>query len=332
MESILKKTEEEMANHTAHDSSDFTALLERYNGLLETFEDMDGYAYKSRIRGILFGLGFLEADFSRTVDTLSGGQRSRLNIAKLLLKNPDVLMLDEPTNHLDIESVTWLETYLKQYKGTVIVITHDRFFLDQVCSRIFEIYNHEMFTFEGSYSKYIPHRNEILEYRQSVFEKQQTDIKKQEDLIRRFKQHGTEKLAKRARSREKALEKIDIVEQPTFVNENANIQFSTHIKSGKDVLQVEALSKSFDNQVIFENATFDIYRTERIGLIGPNGVGKTSLFKILTHALSPDEGQFKLGHNVNIGYFDQNQANLHEDLTLFQEIQGTDVPLSDTQI
>lgn len=332
LEAHLKTMEKEISDHTEHSSNEFNALLERYNALLETFEEMDGYAYKSRIRGILFGLGFSEEDFHRTVDTLSGGQRSRLNIAKLLLKNPDVLMLDEPTNHLDIDSVTWLETYLKQYTGTVIVITHDRFFLDQVCQRIFEIYNHEIFTFEGSYSEYIVHRENLLEHRLHTFEKQQAEIKRQEEIIRRFKQHGTEKLAKRARSREKALDKIERVDKPVFLNHEANIQFKTQIKSGQDVLFAKGLSKTYDQQCIFENASFEIYRGERIGLIGPNGVGKTTLFKILMSELEANTGSFEVGHNVNIGYFDQNQSGLHDDLNLVQEIQSVDAPINDTEI
>ncbi|MEA1975496.1 MAG: ABC-F family ATP-binding cassette domain-containing protein [Bacillota bacterium] len=294
-------------------------LLNEYSDYLDLFEKKGGYTYQSKIRGILNGLGFKESDYNTFVNILSGGQKSRLQLALLLLDEPDILLLDEPTNHLDLETTTWLENYLLDYPNTVITITHDRYFLDKISTKIFEIENNKLIEHKGTYSEFQIYKKNISEIQSHAYAKQQNKIKKQEEIIRRFKGRGTEKLVKRAQSREKMLDKIEVLEKPSNYNPIMKMRFEPNITSGEEVLKVNNLSKTFD-KLLFENLNFDIFKGEKIGLIGPNGIGKTTLFKIILNEVNPSDGEISLGHNVFTGYFDQEQQNLNLNNTVFDEI------------
>lgn len=305
--------------------------MKTYAELTDEFNDINGYAYKSEVRGVLFGLGFSEEDFSRSIRHFSGGQQSRISIAKLLLTKPNILLLDEPTNHLDIEAVKWLEGYLKTYDGTIILISHDRYFLDQVVNKVYEIDNHNLLANPGNYTDFVKFKKVHMAAMQKQFENQQKYIKEQETLISKFKERGTEKLAKRARSREKRLDMIERVDRPVEHNDRAKLSFSPQINSGTDVLFVEGLKKDFD-KTIFEDVSFNIYKGEKIGLIGRNGVGKTSLFKAIIDEDFKTEGSITYGHNVHIGYFSQDQLDLNEDNNLVEEISDANPKLTETEI
>lgn len=295
-------------------------LLHEYSDTMDLFEKRGGYTFKSKIRGVLNGLGFSPEEYDTPVNILSGGQKSRLQLALLLLEEPDILLLDEPTNHLDLETTTWLENFLIDYPKTVLTITHDRFFLDSVTTKIFEIENHKLLEHQGNYSEFQKYKKELVKVQERAYEKQQKKIQKQEEIIRRFKGRGTEKLVKRAQSREKMLEKMDRVDAPKENSPTLKLRFEPNIKSGEEVLKVKNLVKSFDDETLFKNLSFDIFRGEKIGLIGPNGVGKTTLFKIILDELDYDSGEISLGHNVYTGYFDQEQQKLNPDNTVFDEI------------
>lgn len=312
--------------------SDYDELLNEYAKLQEAFDRADGYAISSKIRGILNGLGFLENDHSKPINQLSGGQKSRVGIARLLLKKPDILLLDEPTNHLDIEAIKWLENYLKEYTGTIILISHDRYFLDQVTTKIYEIEAQNLYEYTGNYSTFIKQKNAIYEADLRHYEQQQKDVRKQEDLIRKFKERGTEKLAKRAKSRENRLNHVEMMEKPRLFKTHFKIDLKAGIKSGKDVLMVEGLEKSFGERQIFSDIAFEIYRGEKIGLIGPNGVGKTTLFKILLGVLASDAGEIVYGHQIEPGYYDQELKNLTFGHTILEEIHNENASLSLTEV
>ncbi len=330
LEEQLRHYENEIAR-LAEDPIALEKVMDIYTELTDEFNDINGFAYKSELRGVLFGLGFSEADFSRPIHQFSGGQQSRISIAKLLLTKPNILLLDEPTNHLDIEAVRWLESYLKTYDGTIILISHDRYFLDQVVNKVYEINNHELLSNPGNYTDFVNFKKVYLESKTRQFENQQKHIKEQEALISKFKGHGTEKLAKRARSREKRLDMIDVLDRPVDRNDRAKLSFSPRLNSGTDVLFIEDLKKDYDT-TIFENVSFNIYKGEKIGLIGRNGVGKTTLFKTILDENFKTDGKITYGHNVHIGYFSQDQIDLNEDNNLIEEISDTNPALKETEI
>lgn len=333
MENYLRELEHRIAEEGSKDNSSILEkLMNDYSHALEDFASKNGYGYKSEAKGVLKGLGFKDEDMDKPINILSGGEKTRVLLGKLLLKKPTLLLLDEPTNHLDSEAIEWLEFFLKQYKGTVMLISHDRYFLDQVVDRVFEIHNKRLKTYNGNYSKFIELSKVEKELELKKFEDQQKDLKKQEESIERLKAYGREKHLKRARSKEKALDKIDVLDKPEAYRKKAKIQFNPSISSGNDVLHVEDLSMAYDERVLFKGVNFDIYRGEKVALIGPNGIGKSTLFKIIMKELTPICGDFKLGTNVNVSYFHQEQKTLNLDNTIIDEIWDSNEKLTQTEI
>lgn len=306
------------------DAEKVEKLLHTYDAMHEKYKAEGGYSYKSEIKGILNSMAFTEEYFNKKIDMLSGGERTRLSLACLLLKKPNLLFLDEPTNHLDIGTLKWLEQYLKGYKGTLMIVSHDRYFLDQTVNRIFEVDHHRLDIYEGNYTEYAEKKRFKREEEIRQYNAQQREIAKQEEMIRRFKQHGTEKLAKRAASREKRLDQMERIEKPEAEKGKMKIRFKENFQSGKDVIFAENLGKSFGygayKTELFESVNMDIKRGEKICILGPNGVGKTTLLKIIMQQLEPNEGYLKLGHNVEIAYYDQTQSMLNENLTVIDEV------------
>lgn len=311
-------------------------MLHRLDQMQVDFENAGGYTYRGEIKGILSSMAFGEDTYDKKISMLSGGERTRLSLACLLLKKPGILLLDEPTNHLDIGTLKWLEQYLKSYTGTVMIVSHDRYFLDQSVSRIFEISNHRLRIYEGSYSHYSVKRKEIREAEMRAYQKQQNEIARQEDMIRRFKERGTEKLAKRAASREKRLEHMERLEAPESESAKMKLVFRENFKTGNDVLSAEHLSKSFgygsSRKLLFENVEMDIKRGERICIVGPNGVGKTTLLRILLGELEADSGRVRYGYNLAFGYYDQGQRSLNENNTVLEELKESYSLYSDTEM
>ncbi len=295
-------------------------LIKDYTTAQELYTNRGGYTYKGEINRVLKGLGFFEKDFDKLINTLSGGQKTRVALCKLLLLSPDILLLDEPTNHLDLEAIEWLEDYLKSYKGTVLVISHDRFFLDSVTTRTFQIINGHVNCYNAPYTKYLELRKKDYENQLKAYNLQQAEIKRQEAIIEKYRSFNREKSIKAAESREKALNKIERIDVPDKEKDPSKISFETAVKSGYDVLHIENLSKSFENKHLFSNLSLDLKRGEKIALIGENGRGKTTLFKIIMDKVKADSGVKTLGTNVNVGYYDQEQSNLSESKTILDEV------------
>ena len=329
LEERIRALEQEMKHL---DGDRLNEALETYNRLSTEFENKNGYAYQSEIIGILKGLGFSEEEFSKNIDTLSGGQKTRVALGKLLLQKPDIIFLDEPTNHLDMNSIAWLEVYLQNYPGAVVIVAHDRYFLNKVVTKIIELDNGHSCVFSGNYSAYAEKRAQMREAQMKAYLNQQQEIKHQEEVITKLRSFNREKSIKRAESRVKMLDKIERLEKPSEVASEMKIRLEPRITSGNDVLKVEGLAKSFGSLSLFSDLNFEIKRGEKVAIIGDNGTGKTTLLKILNGVCEPDAGSFSLGSKVHIGYYDQEHHVLHMEKTLFEEISDAYPALTNTQI
>ena len=328
METRLMEYEKQMSHVTGDELS---KLMEAYTNLEHRFQLLNGYSYKSEIEGVIKGLGFTEDDFHKQIGTLSGGQKTRVALCKLLLEKPDIIMLDEPTNHLDLNSIKWLENYLLNYNGAVLVVAHDRYFLDKIVTKVIEIENHKCHVYDGNYSAFAVKKKEMRQAQMNLYLKQQSEIKHQEEVIARLRSYKQEKFYKRAESREKKLEKMDIIEKPLEIQDNMIISLEPDIVSGNDVLSVENLSKTY-NTTLFSNLSFEIKRGEHVALIGDNGTGKTTILKIINNLVDADTGTIRLGTNVHIGYYDQEHHNLSDNNTLFEEIADAYPDMTNTKI
>ncbi len=311
---------------------ELNSRLDTYHRLTEEFDRMNGYAYESEVVGVLKGLGFLEEEFSKSVDTLSGGQKTRVSLSKLLLTKPDILLLDEPTNHLDLNSIDWLETYLVNYPGAVLIVSHDRYFLNRVVTKVLEIERGHLMTFQGNYNDYAMKKQQLRDIQLKEYLNQQQEIKHQEAVIEKLKSFNREKSIKRAESREKMLDKIQVIDKPMELNTDIHLTLEPSHISGSDVLTVNHLSKSFPTQDLFKDISFEIKRGEHVAIIGDNGTGKTTLLKILNQVIQADSGSFTLGTNVEIGYYDQEHHVLHMEKNIFEEISDDYPTLTNTQI
>ena len=329
MELHMRRTEKQM-KHAQGEELD--RLMETYSRLTHEFEMENGYAYKSELVGVLKGLGFPESDFEKEISTLSGGQKTRVALGRLLLSKPDIILLDEPTNHLDMDSISWLETYLLNYPGAVLIVSHDRYFLDRIVTKVIDIDNGKVSSFSGNYSAYSEKKAQLRRDAYQAYLNQQQEIKHQEEVIAKLKQFNREKSIKRAESREKMLDKIEVIEKPTEVNASMRIYLKPRIESGMDVLTVEHLSKSFPSLPLFSDLNFSIKRGERVAIIGNNGTGKTTILKILNELVPADAGVFHLGSKVHIGYYDQEHHVLHMEKTIFEEISDDFPKLTNTEI
>ncbi len=312
--------------------TELEALMDSYTRLTHSFDLLNGYAYKSEVVGVLKGLGFEESEFSKKISTLSGGQKTRVALGRLLLQKSDLIILDEPTNHLDLNSITWLETYLLNYKGAVLIVSHDRYFLDRIASKIIEIDQTKAVSFTGNYSDYAIKKEQLRAAAMNAYLKQQQEIKHQEEVIDKLKSFNREKSIKRAESREKLLSKIEVLDKPTQARTDIHMTLTPRCTSGNDVLHVKGLSKSFGSQTLFTDLEMDIKRGEHVAVIGDNGTGKTTILKIINDLIPADKGQITLGTNVHIGYYDQEHHVLHMDKTLFDEISDAYPYLSNTEI
>ena len=329
----LEEKIRECENNMKHAEGDaLEDLMKQYTSLTHAFETGGGYLYRSELVGVLKGLGFTEDEFSKPVATLSGGQKTRVALGRLLLQTPDLIILDEPTNHLDMNSIAWLETYLLNYKGAVLIVSHDRYFLDRIAGKVIEIDQSKATTFMGNYSDYAVKKEQLRVAAWNAYMNQQREIKHQEEVIEKLKSFNREKSIKRAESREKMLDKIEVIEKPSEVRTDMKLTLTPRILSGNDVLTVEHLSKSFDSHKLFTDVNFEIKRSEHVAIIGDNGSGKTTLLKILNGLVPADQGTFRLGSNVEIGYYDQEHHVLHSEKTLFEEISDDYPYLNNTQI
>ena len=329
MENKIRSLEQDMKYQTGEA---LTATLDLYHRLSTEFENQNGYAFKSELVGVLKGLGFNEDEFSKSIATLSGGQKTRVALGKLLLSKPDIILLDEPTNHLDMNSISWLETYLLNYNGAVLIVAHDRYFLNKVVTKVVELDNGKATVFLGNYSDYAQKKAMLRDAQIKAWMNQQQEIKHQEQVIAKLKSFNREKSIKRAESREKMLDKIERLEKPTELNSEIHLQLHPRIESGEDVLTVEHLAKSFDNLSLFSDLNFAIKRGEKVAIIGNNGTGKTTILKIINSVIEADAGSFTLGSKVHIGYYDQEHHVLHMEKTLFEEIADDYPSLTNTEI
>ncbi len=329
MEEKIRETEHAMKEASG---KELETLMDTYTRLNHAFEMANGYAYKSEIVGVLKGLGFTEEEFGKSITTLSGGQKTRVALGRLLLLKPDLIILDEPTNHLDLNSIAWLETYLLNYKGAVIIVSHDRYFLDRIAGKVIEIDQTKATSFVGNYSDYAVKKEQLRQAALNAYMKQQQEIKHQEEVIEKLKSFNREKSIKRAESREKMLNKIEVLDKPTTARTDIHMSLTPRYTSGNDVLHIEGLSKSFGPQKLFENLSMDLKRGEHVAIIGDNGTGKTTILKIINNLLDADAGSITLGTNVNIGYYDQEHHVLHMEKTLFEEISDAYPTLTNTEI
>ncbi len=329
LEKQIQELTEQMNNATG---DTLEALIRQCDTLRHRFEQMNGYAYQSELVGVLKGLGFESSDFTKPVDSLSGGEKTRVALAKMLLQEPDLILLDEPTNHLDMKAIRWLEGYLSGYKGAVVIVAHDRYFLDKIVTKVIEIRQHHALVFEGTYSQFSEKKQALLDTQMKQYLNQQAQIKHQEQVIAKLRSFNREKSIKRAESREKMLDKMERLEKPVEENSQMSLLFSPRIQSGNDVLDVHGLSKQFDQDVLFRDIDFELKRGERVAIIGDNGSGKTTLLKIINGLLDADAGSIHLGTNVEIGYYDQAHQVLHMEKTVFDEIQDTFPTMNNTQV
>ena len=329
LDAKIRQTELDMKHA---EGAELDALLSTYTRLNHEFEIQNGYSYKSEIVGVLKGLGFTEEDFDTQISTLSGGQKTRVALGRLLLSKPDIILLDEPTNHLDMDSIHWLETYLTSYDGAVLIVSHDRYFLDRVVTKVVELEFGKSRTYNGNYSWYATKREEIRASEMKAYLNQQAEIKHQEEVIAKLKSFNREKSIKRAESREKMLDRIEVLDKPQEIRDAMRIRLEPEIESGNDVLLIEHLSKSFGTNCLFKDLLIDIKRGERVALIGNNGTGKTTILKIINHQLPKDEGRIVLGSRVKIGYYDQEHQVLSPEKTIFQEISDAYPGLNNTRI
>ena len=329
LEQEINEVTEQM-NHVS--GEELEKLIKRSDSLRHRFELCGGYTYHSELIGVLKGLGFTEEEFDKPVSALSGGERTRVALGKMLLSSPDLIILDEPTNHLDMKAIHWLETYLSGYRGAVIIVAHDRYFLDKIVTKVIEIRQHKATVYQGNYSQFSEKKQAMLDTQMKHYMNQQAQIKHQEAVIAKLKSFNREKSIKRAESREKQLNKIERLEKPVEENTRMNLLFSPRIQSGNDVLSAEHLSKRFDSEILFTDISFEIKRGERVAIIGDNGSGKTTILKIINDLIKADSGTIRLGTNVEIGYYDQAHQVLHSEKTIFEELQDDYPSMTNTEI
>jgi ATP-binding cassette subfamily F protein 3 len=321
LEESLHNLSHKISNFTESDNQeDLAELMDSYARMSEQFEEKEGYSFESLIRGVLRGLGFSDGEFDKPINLLSGGQKSRVMLAKLLLEKADILLLDEPTNHLDINAISWLEKYIKDFKGAVIIISHDRYFLDNTVNRIFLMENKNLKTYNGNYSEFIKKRKTELEQQLREYDEYEKEIERQEEMIKRLHAYGSKRNIRQAFSRQKALDKIKKMDKPTVDSKRVKLRFTPKVKSGRDVLSVENLSVNYNEHQVFNNIFLNIYKGERVGIIGPNGIGKSTLLKVIANKLYEYRGTVNIGHYVHIGYYDQEQTNLDSESTVIDEI------------
>ncbi len=320
MEKRINSLAELISEKSNAGDDSYESNLKEYGTLLEEFSNRNGYGYKSEIKGVLKGLGFSDEDMDKSVSVLSGGQKSRVALAKLLLEKPDILLLDEPTNHLDIESIEWLESFIKDYDKALLLISHDRYFLDKVVNKVFYLENQNLYIYNSNYTKFMHQRKKDIEVLKKQYEDQQKEIKRQQEIIERYMQYGGERYIKQARSRQKMLDRIKLIDKVDNNKKMLSLNFEPSVTSGRDVLLAENISKSFDGKTLFKDISLSIYRGEKVALIGPNGIGKTTLFKILLGKMEYDDGNIIVGKNVVTGYFDQEMEQLSYDKTVIDEI------------